>query len=63
MFGTLWFVLVLGRVGPQGPQGLAARRRKKKGLGKDMGSGSWYTAPRAGRWEGRERGKGGRGNR
>ena len=29
--------------------GLGARRGKKKGLGKDMGSGSWYTGPGAGR--------------
>ena len=39
--------------------GLGARRGRKKGLGKAMGSGSWYTGPGAGQVEGRERGAGG----
>ena len=41
--------------------GLVARRGKQKGLGKERGSGSWYTGPGAGRGEGREREAGGRG--
>ena len=41
--------------------GLGATRGKKKGLGKGIGSGSWYTGPGAGRGEGWERGAGGRG--
>ena len=38
--------------------GLGARRGKKKGLGKGMASGSWYTGPGADRGGGQ--GEGGR---
>ena len=41
--------------------GLGARRGKKKGLRKGMGSGNWYTGPGVGRREGRERAASGRG--